>query len=136
MKAVRSTRRATQLAISLVNRPGMLAQICRALAGAEINIHALTVIEVWGANSTVRVVVSDAARAEDALARSGINAMETDVLMIEAENKPGALALIAECLAAVDVNIEYAYLSASDTTETSCMIVRPSDIEKAEQALT
>ena len=123
------------MAISLVNRPGMLAQICRALAGAEVNIHALTVIEVWGKNSTVRVVVSDPARAEEALAKSGISAMETDVLMIEAENKPGALAMVAECLAAADVNIEYAYLSGNETSETSCMIVRPSDIDTAERVL-
>lgn len=135
MNAVRSTRRATQLAVSLVNQPGILAQICRALAAADINIHALTVIEVWGENSTVRAVVSDPARAEEALSSSGISAMQTDVLMIEAENKPGALAAIAERLAAVDVNIEYAYLSSSETSETSCMIVRPSDIDKAEEAL-
>jgi hypothetical protein len=135
MNEVLSTGHATQLAISLVNRPGMLARICQALAEAQINIHALTVIEVWGENSTVRIVVSDAERATTALRQAGITAMETDVLMIEARNKPGALAAIAERLAAAGINIEYAYLSASEGADTSCMIVRPSDVEKAQQIL-
>lgn len=135
MSEVLSTCPAKQFAVSLVNRPGMLARICRALAAAEVNIRALTVMEVWGENSTVRVVVSDPERAGAALRSAGVSAMETDVLMIEAPNTPGALATVAERLAAADVNIEYAYLSATDGAKTSCMIVRPSDVEKAQQVL-
>ncbi len=55
-----STERATQLVISLVNQPGKLASVCDALAKAEINIRALTVLETWGDNSILRTLVSDA----------------------------------------------------------------------------
>ncbi|MFN2508443.1 MAG: amino acid-binding protein [Chthoniobacterales bacterium] len=135
MRTVLSTTRATQLAISLVNQPGKLAHICRALAAVEVNIHALTVMETWGESSVVRIVVSDPGLAVKALRAVDVSALETEVLMIETDNKPGALAAVAEGLAAANINIEYAYLSAGAKAEISCMIVRPSDIDKAEHVL-
>lgn len=133
--AVLSTERATQLAISLVNEPGKLAHICNALAQAEVNIFALTVLETWGDNSTVRAVVSDTDEALACFNKEGLSALETEVLMIEVENKPGALAAIAERLARANINIEYAYVAAGGNADKACMIVRPSDIDKAQQVL-
>ena len=130
-----STERATQLAVSLVNQPGKLAQVCNALAKAEVNIRALTVLETWGENSILRAVVSDAAKAMASLEEAGLSALETEVLMIETENKPGALARLAEQLGGSGINIEYAYLAATAHAELACVIVRPSDIDKSEQVL-
>lgn len=130
-----STERATQLAISLVNQPGKLANVCNALAKAEINIRALTVLETWGDNSILRTVVSDAGKAMACLDEAGVSALESEVLMVETENKPGALALLAEQLGGAGINIEYAYLAATAQAEQACIIIRPSDIDKAEQIL-
>lgn len=130
-----STARATQLAISLVNQPGKLAIVCDALAKAEINIRALTVLETWGDNSILRTVVSDAERALACLQEAGVSALESEVLMVKTENKPGALARLAEQLGRADINIEYAYLAATAHATQACIIVRPSDIDKAEQIL-
>ena len=135
MNTLCSTERATQLAVSLVNQPGKLALVCNALAKAEINIRALTVLETWGDNSVLRTVVSDAARAMTCLEDAGVSALETEVLMVETENKPGALARLAEQLGSAGINIEYAYLAATANAEQACIIVRPSDIDKAEQIL-
>ena len=65
MNSALSVETATQLAISLVNKPGTLAQVCAALSKAEINIRALTVMETWGEHSVVRTVVSDPSLAQD-----------------------------------------------------------------------
>ena len=55
--------------------------------------------------------------------------------MSETANQPGVLATIAERLAEVDVNIEYVYLAGGRGAERGLIVLRPSDIEKAQSAL-
>src|SRR6266568_4824854 len=111
-----SIETATQLAVFLANRPGALARVCEALAKAEININALATSDTVD-HSVVRMVVSDPTKALMLLGEAGVLALETDVLTIETENKPGVLAKIAECLAATDINIEYAYMAAAPKSD-------------------
>src|SRR6267143_1255201 len=125
---------ATQLAVFLSNRPGALARVCEALANAEINIHALATSDTVD-HSVVRMVVSDPTKALMLLGEAGVLALETEVLMIEAESQPGVLARIAERLAKVEVNIEYAYLAGGRGAEKGLIVLRPSNIEKARNAL-
>jgi len=125
---------AMQLAVFLANRPGALARVCDALAKAEINIHALATSDTVD-HSVVRMVVSDPTKALMLLGEAGVLALESDVLMIETENEPGVLAKIAEQLSRAEVNIEYAYLAASPQAATGLIILRPSDVEKAQRAL-
>jgi hypothetical protein len=129
-----SMKSATQLAVFLANRPGALARVCDALAKAEINIHALATSDTVD-HSVVRMVVSDPTKALMVLGEAGVLALETDVLMIETENEPGVLAKIAERLSRAEVNIEYAYLAASPQAASGLIILRPSDVEKAQRAL-
>jgi hypothetical protein len=125
---------ATQLAVFLSNRPGALARVCDALAKAEINIHALTISDTID-HSVVRMVVSDPTKALMLLGESGVLALENDVIMIEGDNAPGIVAKIAERLGKAEVNIEYAYLAASPKADRGLIILRPSDVDKAQRAL-
>ena len=129
-----SIESATQLAVFLANRPGALARVCGALAKAEINIHALATSDTVD-HSVVRMVVSDPTKALMLLGEAGVLALESDVLMIETENKPGVLAKIAERLAEAEVNIEYVYLAGSPKAAKGLIILRPSDVEKAQNVL-
>ena len=129
-----SMKSATQLAVFLANRLGALARVTDALGKAEINIHALAISDTVD-HSVVRMVVSDPTKALMLLGEAGVLALETDVLMIETENEPGVLAKIAERLSRAEVNIEYAYLAASPQAATGLIILRPSDVEKAQRAL-
>ena len=129
-----SIESATQLAVFLANRPGALACVCEALAKAEINIHALATSDTVD-HSVVRMVVSDPTKALMLLGEAGVLALESDVLMIETDNKPGVLAKIAERLAEAEVNIEYAYLAGSPKAAKGLIIVRPSDVQKAQTVL-
>lgn len=129
-----SMEQATQLAIFLSNRPGALARVCEALAKAEINIHALATSDTVD-HSVVRMVVSDPTKALMLLGESGVLALENDVLMIESDNEPGTLAQIADRLSKAEVNIEYAYMAATIKSEKGLMILRPSDVDKAQRAL-
>ena len=129
-----SIESATQLAVFLANRPGALARVCEALTKAEINIHALATSDTVD-HSVVRMVVSDPTKALMLLGEAGVLALESDVLMIETDNKPGVLAKIAERLAESEVNIEYLYLAGSPKAAKGLIILRPSDVEKAQSVL-
>jgi hypothetical protein len=125
---------ATQLAVFLSNRPGALARVCEELAGAKINIHALSISDTAD-HSVVRMVVSDPTKALMLLGERGVLALETEVLMIETENHPGVLGRIAERLAEAEVNIEYAYMAATLNSPNGLMILRPDDVEKAHKVV-
>src|SRR3984893_6637309 len=100
-----SMESATQLSIFLSNRPGALERVCKALAKAEINIHALATSDTVD-HSVVRMLVSDPNQTLMLLHEQGVLALENDVVMIESDNHPGTLAKIAERLSQADVNIE------------------------------
>ena len=129
-----SVQSATQLSVFLGNRPGALARVCAELAAAQINIHALATSDTID-HAVVRMVMSDPTKALMLLGERGVLALENDVLMIESNNEPGTLGGIAERLARAGINIEYAYLASAPRAAEGLMILRPSNVEKAERAL-
>ena len=134
MKKILSLETKTQLAVFLENRPGALARVCEALAEAGINIHALTVSDTID-HSVIRMIVNDATKALMLLGERGVLAFENDVLWIEGANELGVLGNIANALSRAEVNIEYAYFAASESSPKGIIVLRPSNVEKANQAL-
>jgi hypothetical protein len=134
MKLILSLETAAQLAVFLENRPGALARVCEALAKAGINIHALTVADTVD-HSVVRMIVSDPTKALMMLGERGVLAFENEVLCIDAVNERGVLGKIADALSRAEVNIEYAYFASGVTSPKGMIILRPSNVEKARQAL-
>ena len=125
---------ATQLAVFLANRPGALARVCEALGNAGVNIHALATSDTVD-HTVVRMVVSDPTKALMLLGEAGVLALETEVLTIQTASQPGVLGKIAERLAEAEVNIEYVYLAGSLGAEKGLIILRPSNVEKAQRVL-
>ncbi len=134
MNASVTIETATQLSVFLGNRPGALSRVCKELAAEKINIHALAISDTID-HAVIRMVVSDPTKALMILGERGVLALENDVLMIETNNEPGMLATIADRLATAGINIEYAYLATSPRSQLGLLIVRPSNVEKAERAL-
>jgi hypothetical protein len=135
MKIILSLESATQLAVFLENRPGALARVCEALAKAGVNIHALTVSDTVD-HAVIRMIVSDATKALMLLGERGVLAFEKDVLCIDAANELGVLGKIADALSRAEVNIEYAYFATGPNAPKGIIVLRPSNVEKARQALT
>jgi hypothetical protein len=133
-KPILSLETMTQLAVFLENRPGALARVCEALAKAGINILAMTVADTVD-HSVIRMIVSDPTKALMLLGERGVLAFENDVLCIDAANEMGVLGKIADALSRIDVNIEYAYFAAGLTSPKGWIILRPSNVEKAQLAL-
>ena len=125
---------ATQLALFLENKPGTLAAVCAALAEAKINIFALTVSDTVD-HAVVRMVVSDTARALHLFGERGVLVVENEVLLIEADNRPGVLVDIATKLAKARTNIEYLYLGGALKAKKSLIVVRASHAQRAYKAL-
>ncbi len=124
-----------QLSVFLDNKPGTLAKVCEALAGAKINIYALTISDTID-HAVVRMVVSDPITALHIFGERGVLVVESDVLMLDNSNKPGALAMIAERLGKARINIEYAYLATSPGAKLGLLILRVKNPEKALTVLT
>jgi len=100
--------KAKQLTVYVADAPGTLARVARALAEHKINITGVVCVGA-GERSPVRVLTNSPARAKKALAAAGLHPIEEDVLVVRLPDKPGALAAVAEKLAAAGVNINYAY---------------------------
>jgi len=124
----------TQLALFLNNRPGTLARVCDALSEAQINIYAMSISDTVDHN-VVRMVLSDPRRALLLFEEHGTLVVESEVLMIEGTNKPGALARIAHKLSQAHVNIDYAYCTTPPRAKKGLIILRVSDARKALKVL-
>jgi hypothetical protein len=97
------------LTITLEDRPGRLADLGEATGGAGINIEGLCAT-TGGDGAEVHVLVDDAAAAREALAAAGIDVQtESDVLVIDVEDRPGSMGAVARRVAEAGVNITLAY---------------------------
>ena len=123
-----------QLAIFLDNRPGTLARVCDTLAEAKINIFAISTSDTVD-HTVIRMVVSDYRRALKIFEEHGTLVVEDDVVMVEGDNKSGALAKIAHKLSTAKVNIEYAYCATPPNAKKGLLVLRVKDAKKALKAL-
>ena len=123
-----------QLSVFLENKPGRMANVLSALAREKINLTALTVMDSHE-HSVLRLVADDLAKTRQVIRALGTPSAETDVLLVELRNQPGALAHVCEQLAGEHINIEYAYCSAGGRNGKTLGIFRVSNTEKAMRVL-
>ncbi len=124
----------TQLALFLDNKPGSLARVCDALAEAKINIYAITTSDTVDHN-VIRMVVSDPRRALLLFEERGAMVVESDVILIHGDNRPGSLGRIAQRLADARINIEYAYCATSPKARAGVLVIRASNPKRALKVL-
>jgi len=101
----------SKLSVFFENRPGRLANVLSALAREKVNLTALTVMDSHE-HSVLRLVSDDLTKTRQVMKGLSIPFTETDVVVVELRNQPGALAHVCELLAGEHVNIDYAYCSA------------------------
>jgi len=123
-----------QITVLLESKPGRLANVLAALAREKVNITALTVMDKHE-HSVLRFVADETAKATQALTALGTPFTETDVLLVELRNQPGALAHVCELLAADHVNIDYAYCSSGGRNGKVVGIFKVSNSDKAIRVL-
>ncbi|HWP40677.1 MAG TPA: ACT domain-containing protein [Tepidisphaeraceae bacterium] len=123
-------RTITQFSVFLVNKPGVLAQVTKALAEAKVNIIAMTLVDSQE-HGVMRLVAEDPQQTRQVLARLNLPTTETEVLALELSNRPGALADVAELLAKNHLNINYAYVSSGAPGGRTTGIFKVNDTRKA-----
>jgi hypothetical protein len=123
-----------QISVSFENKPGRLANVLLALAREKVNLVAMTVMDSHE-HSVLRFVTEDGPKSIQVLRALSTPHTETDVVMVELRNQPGALAHICEMLAAEHVNIDYAYCSAGGRNGRTYGIFKVSNTEKALRVL-
>jgi hypothetical protein len=124
----------TQFSVFLVNKPGVLAQVTKALADAKVNIVAMTFVDSQE-HGVLRMVVESPSTARDVLRKLNLPVTETEVLSLELSNHPGALADIAGLLGKNHININYAYVSSGAPGGRTTGIFKVQDMKKAQNLL-
>jgi hypothetical protein len=124
----------TQLVLSLASKPGVLAQVASALAQAGVNITAICAGEAAGGRGKIRLLVDNPARATEALQAAKLRVGQEEALVLTLDNRPGALAEVAQKLGRARVNVKCAYATTSGSGPAQ-VVLSVSNPAKAEAAL-
>jgi hypothetical protein len=118
----------------LDDRPGELARMGLILGDAGVNIAGLAAFTGEG-RGVIHVLVDDEAkaRASAALHEGDMGvADEREVLVIDADDRPGTLGELARELAAANMNIDLAYTTFGGGVK---LVIATDDLESARAAL-
>jgi len=124
----------TQFSVFLVNKPGVLAVVTGALAKAKVNVSALTLMDSVE-HGVLRLVTDNAAGARKVLGTSHDEWAESDVLVMELDNSPGAFAKVTTVLSDAHINISYAYCTGGAAGGKTTAVFKVADIKKAKKLL-
>lgn len=124
---------AKQISVTVENRIGVLDIMAGYLADRGINIEALAGHEMPGSkHSAIMLVVDDAIRASEAIKERGFGPVEVhDVIVVELDNKPGALKTVTNLLVHKGINIGYLYATSGLEKGPVKVIMSTSDNEAA-----
>jgi hypothetical protein len=124
---------ATDLLVSLVDRPGELATLGETLGKAGINIEGGCGL-VHEGRGIAHILVEDASAARMALETAGIKVEgESDVVIVDVSDEqdaPGALGRKARMVADAGVNMKFVYVATRGR-----LVIGAEDSDKARQAL-
>lgn len=126
-----------EIFLTVVNRPGVLNTITAYLADRGINIEGVVGLGLKDKDTAiVLMVVDDTRRALDALKEGDIGfAVEREAVMLEIQNRPGALLSITKILAQRGINIDHIYATKSSADAPARVILSTNDNEKTFIAL-
>ena len=124
-----------QISVFLENKPGMLNGMTAVLAGAGIDLRALSLAETKDFG-IVRMIVDDVYQTATVLRENGYVASMTPVVAVLIPDVVGGLNRVLTALTEADVNLEYMYASlAGKDDDNAYMILRVEDPASAEAAL-
>ncbi len=119
-----------QFSVFMINKPGVLQQVCRELGQAKVNIMALSMMDSME-QGVLRLVVDDSMRTRDLLKRLDVPISETDVITVPMPNNPGAMADICTRLADAKCRVSYAYCTSGASGGKTIGIFKVDNSDKA-----
>jgi hypothetical protein len=125
--------RVTQLSLSLESKPGVLARLARTLADAGVNITALSAQDTAG-RGRIRLLVSDPARGKEALTAARYRVSEEPAIALTLDDRPGALAGVAEKLGQARINIKTIYATTAGGGRAT-VVLTAANLDKVQAVL-
>lgn len=119
-----------EFTLHLEDRPGTLAQVCRALADRKVNILAIQATP-GGGKSQVRFVADNPTTAKTVLDGEHVSYTEGQVAQVKLANRAGELAAAAARLGEAKVNINYLYSGLESGTNAPILIFGVTDAGQA-----
>jgi hypothetical protein len=112
------------------DQPGVLARLGEAAGKAGINIEGISAFTGEG-KGVVHVLVPDAEGALEALSAAGLDVRAArDVIVVDIEDRPGALGEFTRRLADENINVEQAYIATNNR-----LVLAVDDIGRARELL-
>ena len=104
-----------QLSVFLENTPGKLVEVLETLAGAGIDLRALSLADTENFG-ILRLIVDKPARGLKVLQDDGYVVELIDVIPVSVDDKPGQFASALRVLADAGIGIEYTYVFVAPRT--------------------
>ncbi len=125
-----------QLSLFLENRSGQLRIPCKVLGDAGIDILTMSLADTQQFG-ILRLIVKDWEKAKQALEAAGIVVNVTEVLAVDAPDRPGGLASVLESFEKAGLGIEYMYAlaAARERGKFATLVFRLGDPERASKLL-
>jgi hypothetical protein len=102
---------AMDLVVEVDNEPGALARVAAAVSDAGVNLAAATCM-AGGDRAELHILVPHAEAVKHALAIASLAVTrEQEVVVVEAEDRPGELADLARKVAKAGINLELVYVA-------------------------
>ena len=123
-----------QISIFVENKEGRIKKAIDTLAKHDINIRALSIADT-AKYGILRLIVSDNAKAIEALEEDGFIVKENEVIILAVPDKPNGLNSTLAVFDEKGINLEYLYAFVSSKTDEAIVVMRLEDMEKAIDAL-
>ena len=103
---------AMDLVIEVDNRPGALAKVAAACSDAGVNLAAATCVGT-GDRAELHILVpyAEAARHALAITHQAVITREREVVVVDVEDRPGALADLARLVAEAGIDLDLVYVA-------------------------
>jgi hypothetical protein len=128
---IKNAKLCKEIVVTVVNKIGVLEDMSKLLADHAININAVAVYAQDG-KAIIMLVTDDNLRAMDALKKAGYGSLkERETVMVELENKPGALKALTVRLAENDIDITQIYGTTCPASCPATIMLSTSNNDKA-----
>ena len=124
-----------QISVFMENKPGRLAAITQVLKDNNVDIRAINIADTTDFG-ILRMIVDDAAKAEQVLRANDMTANVSDVIAISIEDSVGAFSDVIAILKDKEISIEYIYSFIGEKSSKAVIVIKTNDIEGSVSALT
>lgn len=110
-----------QFSVFMPNKPGALGRLTQLFSEKKINLVGIA-SEVRDDSGLVRIAVDSASDVSSILSQAGYSSVETSLLSVELDDKPGALSRVTKVLADGKMNITTVYGTSVDGSACRILI--------------